>query len=386
MGCGTEGAFVVLAEAKLLEAQGRDIIHLQIGEPDFDTPRNIIDKAHWALDNKYTHYTASAGLHEMREQYAGYVNQRYSVDHVTADNVVIMPGAKPVIYLTVSSLVDPGDEVLIFDPAYPAYDAATHLMGGTPVRLQLKEETGFRFDHDQLASLVSPRTKLLCLNSPQNPTGGVFTRDDLEFIADLSARHGFYILSDEIYNRFVYEGEHVSMLHFPQCHEQLVVLDGHSKTYAMTGWRLGFAVASKPVADQLTLLMTNANSCAGAFTQIAGAEALLGDQSGAEAMIAEFKQRRELIVDGLNAIPGVSCHKPAGAFYVFPNVTNYTSAQGRTSHDLQRLLLHEYGVACLAGTAFGAGGEGYLRLSYANSRENIARALERLGEAFAKLS
>lgn len=385
-GCGTEGAFVVLAEAKLLEAQGRDIIHLQIGEPDFDTPGNIVEKAHWALDNHYTHYTASAGLQEMRERYAGYVNQRYGVNDVAAENVVIMPGAKPVIFLTVCALVDPGDEVIIFDPAYPAYAAAAHLMGGRPVYLPLKEESGFRFDHEQLAALVSDKTKLLCLNSPQNPTGGVFTAEDLQFIADLSARHGFYVLSDEIYNRFVYEGKHVSMLHYPQCREQLVVLDGHSKTYAMTGWRLGFAVAAKPVADQLTLLMTNANSCAAAFTQVAGAEALLGDQSGAEKMIAEFKERRELIVDGLNAIPGVSCHRPSGAFYVFPNVTNFTAPHGRTSHDLQKLLLHEYGVACLAGTAFGDGGEGYLRLSYANSRENIKKALERLGDAFSKLA
>ncbi|MCH7471965.1 aminotransferase class I/II-fold pyridoxal phosphate-dependent enzyme, partial [bacterium] len=230
------------------------------------------------------------------------------------------------------------------------------------------------------------KTKLLYLNSPQNPTGGILTQEDLEFVAGLSQRHGFYVLSDEIYNRFVYEGEHASMITIPGFRDQLILLDGHSKTYAMTGWRLGFSVTSVEMARQLTLLMTNSSSCAAAFTQVAGEEALLGDQGEAEAMIAEFKVRRDLIVDGLNNIPGVNCHKPKGAFYVFPNVKAHTVERGQSSRELQRILLHEYGVACLAGTSFGPGGEGYLRLSYANSRENISRALERLAEAFAQLA
>jgi aspartate/methionine/tyrosine aminotransferase len=385
-GCGTEGAFVVLAEARALEAQGRDIIHLQIGEPDFDTPRNIIDRAHWALDHGYTHYTPSAGIMEMRERYAEFVRQRFNVSGISARNIVIMPGAKPICFLTGVALIDPGDEVILFDPTYPAYDAAIHLMDGVPRRLPLTEESGFRFDHEQLAALVSDKTKLFFLNSPQNPTGGVLTQEDLEFIAELARRHNFYVFSDEIYNRFVYEGEHASILHVPEFLDHTIMLDGHSKTYAMTGWRLGFSVSCETLAEQLTVLMTNANSCTASFTQIAGEEALLGDQSGAEEMIARFKMRRSIIVDGLNSIPGVSCTMPAGAFYAFPNVKEYTQKQGRTSRELQHLLLHEYGVACLAGTSFGPAGEGYLRFSYANSKENIEKALERLREAFDHLA
>jgi len=385
-GCGTEGAFVVLAEARKLEAEGREIIHLQIGEPDFDTPRNIIDKAHWALDNGWTHYSPSAGILEMRDRYAEFVCKNYGVSGITGKNIVIMPGAKPICFLTGMALIDPGDEVILFDPTYPAYDAAIHLTGGIPKRLPLKEESGFRFDHDELAALVSDKTKLFFLNSPQNPTGGVLTKEDLEFIAGLARQHNFYVFSDEIYNRFVYEGDHASILHVPDFLDHTIMLDGHSKTYAMTGWRLGFSVSSEELVSHLTVLMTNANSCTSSFTQIAGAEALLGDQSGAEEIIERFRMRRSIIVDGLNSIPGVSCTMPAGAFYAFPNVKEYTVKQGRTSQELQRLLLHEYGVACLAGTCFGPMGEGYLRFSYANSKENIEKGLERLREAFSRLA
>jgi len=385
-GLGTEGAFAVLAEAKKLEAQGRDIIHLQIGEPDFATPANIVAKAKWALDHGYTHYTPSAGLMEMRELYAQYVCQRYGVQGLTGENVVIMPGAKPIVLLTGLALIDPGDEVIILDPTYPAYEGTVQLCGGVVRRLPITEDTGFRFDHDRLRSLVSDRTKLFFLNTPQNPTGGVLTREDLDFIAELAFRHGFYVLSDEIYNRFVYEGEHVSMINVPDILDHLVLLDGHSKTFAMTGWRLGLACTNVELAKRLTELMTVANSCTAAFSQVAGAEALLGDQREVEEMIAEFKVRRGLIMAGLTALPGITCHMPKGAFYVFPNVKEYTERRGRTSLDLQRILLHEYGVACLAGTCFGPGGEGYLRLSYANSRENITRALQRLQEAFGRLA
>ena len=382
----TEGAFVVLAEAKRLEAQGRDIVHLQIGEPDFDTPSNIVAKAKWALDDHYTHYSPSAGLYEMREQYAEYVCKRYGVSGIGAENIVIMPGAKPIVFLTGLALIEPGDEVLLLDPTYPAYYTTIQVCGGVPRRLPLTEETHFRFDHDLLKSLVSDKTKLFFLNTPQNPTGGVLTREDLDFIAELARKHRFYVLSDEIYNRFVYEGEHASVITIPDFLDHLVLLDGHSKTYAMTGWRLGLACTSVPLAQRLTELMTVAASCTATFTQVAGAEALLGDQSEVEAMLAEFRLRRELIVDGLNAIPGVHCHKPKGAFYVYPNIKEYTEKQGRTSLQVQRLLLHEYGVACLAGTAFGPGGEGYLRFSYANNQDNIAKALDRLREAFRNLA
>jgi len=385
-GCGVEGAFVVLAEAKALEAQGRDIIHLQIGEPDFDTPRNIIDKAHWALDNGYTHYTPSAGLMEMRDRYAEFVCKQYGVSGISGKNIVIMPGAKPICFLTGMALIDPGDEVILFDPTYPAYDAAIHLTGGVPKHLPLTEDTGFRFDHDKLRSLVSDKTKLFYMNTPQNPTGGVLTIEDLEFIAELARKHNFYVMSDEIYNRFVYEGKHASILHVPEFLDQTIMLDGHSKTYAMTGWRLGFSISSEEMAKHLTLLMTNSTSCTAAFTQVAGEEALLGEQQGAEEIIQRFKERRSVIVDGLNSIPGVSCRMPTGAFYAFPNVKEYTEKQGRTSQELQRWLLHEHGIACLAGTCFGPNGEGYLRFSYANSTENINRALERLREAFAQLA
>ena len=246
--------------------------------------------------------------------------------------------------------------------------------------------TGIRFDHDKLRSLVSDKTKLFYMNTPQNPTGGVLTIEDLEFIAELARKHNFYVMSDEIYNRFVYEGKHASILHVPEFLDQTIMLDGHSKTYAMTGWRLGFSISSEEMAKHLTLLMTNSTSCTAAFTQVAGEEALLGEQQGAEEIIQRFKERRSVIVDGLNSIPGVSCRMPTGAFYAFPNVKEYTEKQGRTSQELQRWLLHEHGIACLAGTCFGPNGEGYLRFSYANSTENINRALERLREAFAQLA
>jgi aspartate/methionine/tyrosine aminotransferase len=322
----------------------------------------------------------------MREKYAEYVCKRYGVSGVSGDNIVIMPGAKPVVFLSALALLDPGDEAIILDPTYPAYAGSVQLAGGVAKLLPLTEDTGFRFDHDRLRALVSDKTKVFFLNTPQNPTGGVLTREDLELIAELARRYRFYVVSDEIYNRFVYEGEHASIMQIPDFLNQSVLLDGHSKTYAMTGWRLGFAVTNPALAERLTLLMTNSTSCTAAFTQVAGEEALNGDQSEAEAMIAEFKARRELVVEGLRSIPGVTCHKPQGAFYVFPNIKAYTEKQKRTSLEVQRMLLHDYGVAVLAGTCFGPGGEGYLRLSYANSRENIAAALEIMREAFAHLA
>ncbi|MEP0814340.1 MAG: pyridoxal phosphate-dependent aminotransferase [bacterium] len=373
---GTETAFVTLAKAKELEAQGKSIVHLEIGEPDFATPRNIIDKAHWALENGYTHYTPSAGLREMREKYAEYVSNRYGVQ-LSGKNVVIMPGAKPVVFLTALALVDEGDEVIYPNPGYPAYESVSTFLGAKSIPIILREKNEFRFDIDELKSLITPKTKLVFINSPQNPTGGMLAKEDIIAISELAEKHDFYILSDEIYSRIVYEGEHFSIMNTDNPLKRVILLDGHSKTYAMTGWRLGYAVCNEELAAKLERLMTNAASCTAAFTQIAGAEALHGDQTAVEDMVREFKERRDLIVDGLNAIEGVSCLMPKGAFYVFPNFSSF----GRSGRDIADHLLYNAGVSCLAGTAFGEHGEGFLRFSYANSKENIKEALRRIAEA-----
>jgi aspartate/methionine/tyrosine aminotransferase len=377
---GTETAFEVLAKAKALEAQGRDIIHLQIGEPDFDTPRNVKDAAIKALNEGWTHYTASAGIYEMRKKYAEYVSKFHKVD-VAPEEIVITPGAKPVLFLGILALVDEGDEVVYPNPGYPIYHSVANFLGAKCVPMILREEDDFRFNVDELKKLVNPKTKLIIINTPQNPTGGILTKSDLEVIAELAHKYDCYVLSDEVYSRIVYEGEHVGILSIPGMKERAVLLDGHSKTYAMTGWRLGYAVVNKDLAVWMTRLMTNANSCTAAFTQIAGAEALLGDQSSVEKMVAEFKARRDLIVKGLNSIPGISCTMPKGAFYVWPNFKSL----GRSSKFLEEYFLNDAGVACLSGAAFGSEGEGYIRFSYANSQENIKKALERVASAVEKL-
>ena len=336
---GTETAFVVLGKAKELERAGKDVIHLEIGEPDFDTPRNIIEKAHWALDHGYTHYTPSAGLMEMREAYAGFISKRYGVP-LSGENVVIMPGAKPVVFLTGLALINEGDEVIYPNPGYPAYESVIEFLGAKAVPLVLREESGFRFDLDELKSLITPKTRLIYINSPQNPTGGMLTREDIIAMAELAEKHDFYIMSDEIYSQIVYDGEHYSFMRTQDPLSRIILLEGHSKAYAMTGWRLGFAVCGRPVAEKLTQLMTNSNSCPAAFTQIAGAEALSGDQSSVAKMVGEFRARRDLIVEGLNAIDGVSCTLPKGAFYVFPNIKSF----GRTSQEISRRNAHQQGV------------------------------------------
>jgi len=369
---GTETAFELLAKAKRLEAEGKDIIHLEIGEPDFITPRNIMDAAVKAMYEGHTHYTGSAGDWGMRNRYADYLNQRYNAS-LDGENIVITPGAKPVLFLSALALIDPGAEVIYPDPGYPIYHSVVEFLEATAKPYHLREESGFRVDVEELRSLVSERTRVMIVNSPANPTGGMLTREDWQVIIDLAMEYGFWVLSDEIYSRIIYEGEHVGVMHFPEAFDRVVLLDGHSKTYAMTGWRLGYACCNKELAGYLTKLMTNANSCAAAFTQIAGAEALHGDQSAVEEMVREFDRRRKLIVRLMNELPGVSCHNPKGAFYVFPNFKSY----GRTSRELQQIFL-ENGVACLAGTSFGAAGEGYMRFSYANSVENIERAVERV--------
>lgn len=377
---GTESAFELLAQARALEAQGRDIVHLEIGEPDFDTPHNVKEAAIKALNDGWTHYTPSAGIPQMREKYAQALNDRYGTS-VTAENIVITPGAKPVIFLGGLAIIDEGDEVIYPNPGYPSYESIIEFLGAKAVPYVLREENEFRFSLDEVASLITPKAKMIVLNSPQNPTGGVLTHEDLQGVVDLALKHDLWLLSDEVYSRIIYEGEHVGLMNFPEIFDRMIFLDGHSKTYAMTGWRLGYVCCNEQMAAHMTKLTLNANSCTAAFTQIAGAEALLGDQSAVEAMVAEFKARRDLIVDGLNALPGVNCHKPKGAFYVFPNFKSF----GLSSKEVEQRLLEEAGVCCLAGTAFGEMGEGYLRFSYANSQQNIKKALQRIGDWLAEL-
>ncbi len=372
---GTETAFEVLARAKALEAKGRDIVHLEIGEPDFDTPANIIDKAVEALRSGYTHYGPAAGMPDVRKVFAEHIASDRGID-VGPDNVVIVPGGKPIIYFPLTALVDPGDEVIYPNPGFPIYESVINFLEGKAVPLKLAEEKDFSFDIEDLRAAASDRTKLLIINSPQNPTGGMLSSDDLDAIAELAVKHDFWVLSDEIYSKIIYEGTHDSISTRPGMLERTIILEGHSKTYAMTGWRLGYGIMPAELAAAVAKLQTNCTSCTAAFTQIAGAEALTGPQDAAEAMVAEFKVRRDLLVDGLNAIEGITCKKPRGAFYVFPNITG----SGLTSKEAEVRLLDEFGVAALAGTSFGAFGEGYLRFSYANSQDNIRKALERFAD------
>jgi aspartate aminotransferase len=372
---GTETAFEVLARAKALEAEGRDIVHLEIGEPDFDTPRNIIDKAVEALRSGYTHYGPAAGMPDVRKVFAEHSARDRGID-VGPDNVVIVPGGKPIIYYPLTALIDPGDEVIYPNPGFPIYESVINFLEGKAVPLKLAEEKDFSFDIEDLRAAASDRTKLLIINSPQNPTGGMLSSDDLDAIAELAVKHDFWVLSDEIYSKIIYEGTHDSISTRPGMLERTIILEGHSKTYAMTGWRLGYGIMPVELAAAVAKLQTNCTSCTAAFTQIAGAEALTGPQDEAEAMVAEFKVRRDLLVDGLNAIEGITCKKPRGAFYVFPNITGL----GLTSKEVEVRLLDEFGVAALAGTSFGAFGEGYLRFSYANSQDNIRKALERFAD------
>ena len=370
---GTETAFEVLARAKALEAKGHDIIHLEIGEPDFDTPQNIIDAAKKAMSEGFTHYGPSAGMPDVRQAMADYVSSDRKVT-VSPDQIVVTPGAKPIIFFTALALLDPGDEVIYPNPGFPIYESMINYIGAKRVPLRLREEQGFAFDPDELESLVTDRTKLVIINSPQNPTGGMLPPEVLERLAALAVERDFYVLADEIYSQIIYEGEHQSIYAYDGMPERTIILEGHSKSYAMTGWRLGYGVFPPEMATSVARLQTNSTSCTCSFTQIAGMEALRGPQDSVRAMVEEFRARRDLIVDGLNAIDGFSCHKPRGAFYVFPNITG----TGRASKDMENLLMDEAGVAVLSGTSFGEYGEGYIRLSYANSQDNIRRALERI--------
>jgi len=372
---GTETAFEVLVKAKALEAQGRDIIHLEIGEPDFDTPANIIEAGCDALHRSFTHYGPSAGLMELREVIAQYVSETRRVN-VTPDEVVVVPGGKPIIFFSVLALAEEGDEIIYPNPGFPIYESMINYVGAKAVPIRLREELDFRLDVDELASLINDRTKLIILNSPQNPTGGVLTKDDIAAIARAIGDRNIMVLSDEIYSRLIFEGEHHSIMSVDGMKERTILLDGFSKTYAMTGWRMGYGVMRADLAAHLSRLMTNSNSCTASFTQIAGIEALRGPQDVVDTMRAEFQKRRDVMVAGLNKIKGFSCRLPKGAFYVFPNITK----TGWPSKKLADALLDDAGVAALSGTAFGDFGEGYLRFSVANSIENIKKALDRVGD------
>jgi len=378
---GTETAFEVLARAKALEAQGRDVIHLEIGEPDFDTPAHIVEAAVRALHEGHTHYTPAAGVPALRQTIARHISESRGID-ARPEQVVVTPGAKPIMFFTLLALAEAGDEVIYPNPGFPIYESMINFVGATPVPLPLREERDFRFDADEFRSLVSDRTRLIILNSPQNPTGGVLTREDLQAVADAARERGIMVLSDEVYEQILYEGQHVSIASLPDMQELTILLDGYSKTYAMTGWRLGYGVMPASLAEQVAKLMVNSNSCTAAFTQQAGIAALTGPTDEVRAMVRAFHERRDVIVNGLNQIPGIRCVMPAGAFYAFPNVTG----TGVGSQELADRLLNEAGVATLAGESFGAYGAGYLRLSYANSVENIRAALERMGEVVSGLS
>ena len=373
---GTESAFDVLARAKALEAQGREIIHLEIGEPDFDTPDHIVEAAVRALRDGHTHYTPAAGVPELRQAIAQHISSSRGVE-VYPEQVVVTPGAKPIMFFTMLALLGPGVEAIYPNPGFPIYESVICFTGATPVALPLREEKNFRFDADEFRSLVSDRTQLIILNSPQNPTGGVLTRQDLEVVAEVAQERGIMVLSDEVYEQILYEGEHFSILTLPGMGPHTILLDGFSKTYAMTGWRLGYGVMPVELAEQITKLMVNSNSCTAAFTQQAGIAALKGPRDATQGMVAAFRERRDVIVNGLNQIPGFRCAQPAGAFYVFPNVED----TGMSSKAVADYLLEEAGVAVLGGAGFGRYGEGYIRLSYANSIANIQRALERIEQA-----
>jgi aspartate aminotransferase len=376
---GTETAFEVLNKARALERQGKEIIHLEIGEPDFDTPKNIVDAAVAALHKGWTHYGPSAGLPDLRQTIAEEVNRSRGVE-CKSDEVVVVPGGKPIIFFSILALIDAGDEVIYPNPGFPIYESMINYLGGRAVPIRLREERDFGLDVSELASLITDRTKLIIINSPQNPTGGVLSRRDIHDIAEAISDRNIMVLSDEIYSRLIFEGQHYSIMAVPGFKDRTILLDGFSKTYAMTGWRMGYGVMRPDLATHITRLMTNSNSCTASFTQVAGIEAIRGDQSSVDKMRDEFKRRRDVFVAGLNQITGFSCRMPKGAFYVFPNI----QGTGWKSKKLADALLEDAGVACLSGTSFGEFGEGYLRFSVANSLQNLNKALDRIGQWTAK--
>lgn len=377
---GTETAFDVLAKAKKLEAKGVDVVHLEIGEPDFDTPANITQAAIDALRQGWTHYNPSPGLPEFRAEIAKFITKDRGIN-VAPENVVITPGGKPILFFSALAILDEGDEAIYPNPGFPIYESVIRFFGAKPVPIRLREENDFGLDIGELKEKITSRTRLIILNSPQNPTGGVLKREQLGEIADLVRKKNLFVLSDEIYCKILYEGEHVSIASFPGMQDKTIILDGYSKTYAMTGWRLGYGIMNETLAKHVARLQTNCTSCTCSFTQRAGIAGITGPQDDSMKMVREFKKRRDVVVRGLNSIKGVSCKTPRGAFYVFPNV----KATGMDCDVLASRLLEEKGVALLSGTAFGKYGKGYLRLSYANSIENINKGLSRMKEFIEKL-
>jgi aspartate/methionine/tyrosine aminotransferase len=377
---GTESAFEVLARAKALEASGRKVIHLEIGEPDFATPPHIVEAAVEALRAGQTHYVPAPGIPPAREAVAAFLEGTGRL-LTTPDRVVITPGAKPIMWNVMLALCEEGDEVIYPDPGFPMYESIASFVGATPVPVPLREENGFRMDPAELESLVTDRTKLVILNSPHNPCGSALTQADCEAIAEIAMRRDLTLLSDEVYWAIRYDGSHVSVLDVDGMADRTILLDGWSKTYAMTGWRLGFGVFPPALVEPVCRLVINSVSCTSAFSQYAAIAALTGPMAPVDAMVSEFRTRRDIVVAGLNKIPGISCEEPGGAFYVFPNVTEL----GVPTKELAATLLGEAGVACLSGTAFGRYGEGYLRLSYANSVENLQAALEIIAAKVAEL-
>jgi len=372
---GTETAFEVLVKAKALEAQGREVIHLEIGEPDFPTPGSVIQAGNDALRQGYTHYCGSAGLPELREAIAREIHRTRGIS-VTPDWIVVTPGAKPIMFYVMLALVEEGDEVLYPNPGFPIYESMINFTGGKPVPLPLLEQYAFRFDVRELKDKISSKTKLIILNSPQNPTGGLLTEGDLAAIAEVAIERDITVLSDEIYSQIIYEGTHHSISSLPGMLDRTIILDGFSKTYAMTGWRLGYGVMHPELQAHIAKLVTNSVSCTAPFVQRAGLQALSGTQREVSAMVAEFRKRRDFVCKGLNDIPGIKCLLPPGAFYAFPNIQSF----GLKSSVFADLLLSKAGVAVLSGSSFGQHGEGYIRISYANSMENLDKAVKRIGE------
>lgn len=375
-----EGAYAVFARAQELEAQGREIVHLEMGQPDFETHSSIALAGIRAISEGHTRYTLPSGMHSLRQTLASDAGRRRGMEF-SPDQVVVAPGNKPLLLLPMLALLEPGDEVIYPDPGFPTYQAAISLAGAIPVSVPLVEARGFDLAPEDLEGALSPRTRMIILNSPGNPAGSVLSAETLAYVAELAICNDLWVLSDEIYSRLAYVGEVPSITSLPGMAERTIIADGFSKTYAMTGWRLGFGIMPQALAAKLDLLLTHSVGCSAAFTQLAGMEAILGEQSHVDQMVAEFQSRRDLIVNGLNAIPRMRCHMPQGAFYAFPNVTEF----GRPSHELADYLLDKAGVALLPGTSFGLNGEGYLRLSYANSKENIRIALEKIAAALAAL-
>ncbi|MGQ9832632.1 MAG: pyridoxal phosphate-dependent aminotransferase [Candidatus Villigracilaceae bacterium] len=377
-----EGAYAVLARAQVLEAQGRQVLHLEIGQPDYPTPDHIARAGIEAIEEGQTRYVSPTGIASLRAAVAQEVSRRLGLD-LGPDQVVIGPGAKPGLFYATLALVGPGDEVIYPDPGFPSYAATIRIAGAIPVPVRLREEKGFSFDLDEFDARISERTKLIILNSPGNPTGSIMPLEDLQHIAKKAQEHNLWIISDEIYSQLVYDGLNVpSIAALPGMLERTVIVDGFSKTYAMTGWRLGYMVAPQALAERVGLLLTHSIGCTAAFTQYAGLEALTGPQDCVREMVADYQRRRDRMVAGLNAIPGITCQKPQGAFYVFPNVTSF----GLRSAEIAARLLEEAGVAVLAGSDFGAGGEGYLRLCYCTSMEVIEQALEKMEAFFRQLA